>query len=1546
MAYSCLSIKSTFSQRSTWTRATRLQILPTKTQQRNVDFSILEATAEGGVNLHLKVPRHLLHLFHTAEASVLFAWYDSGKLRFGCQCSRDSFVEDVFLTQDESKFKRSSLDPEYRPIPEAFEPWAQLWASSEQSAGYGFVSQPDDLQEPWMERTFDHHICDDSSLMVMQNNIPSAPTLLEDFPEPSCHPGFDEGPEPWAYNYVHQDGELTQTINHDFDNTLPEWYNPHGTILSTSAGIVHNSGCSPIRDTTDAPKHLPQISAVWKACQKSLSGFCRWFCSAKTISVPGVFSTEAVDTNKSLPQGIARSSDFGANPLTDFRGSCHLVEPEKPSSWDGCLSPWDWTGAPSDNHSDFVKDYWYKVSNTEAPSLRSSLDILDVRQFCQNNQIRYTITPGHQSRTHDLQKQKSPLIVRDDHATPWTRCDLRPRLFQGCSRSRVFHDHSAKKGGPWVSRHQPYDHHLSKDLIHGPDDLPMSCPDSYNADYSHHLCSANSLSHDHCLSEANRHTDYVLIDRHHIQNFGIAIATSGRQAPDMPTLSTIRADVLAVGFPTIAGAVSYNSMQAECMPDLYQHGSNDHSEAQSSTDLLVQTWPTPKNAQNMVSSVVHLPAQTDSESGSRTDASLVGCTDHLTAVRDATIPPFTTCSSRQVPQCVLYLIQQTESSLISESSTTSLRNVALSTGLPCQLMKSFQSQQTIPQRDEFCSSMSTIWAGFRLRPQHLTTLSGAVPSDNHFIFGNSRDYDNNIHLLFDIHHTAAFPQSRVQCAQRTLSQSYLWSTNNTVCSENMSQRESHQRPLLFTTFSGAVPNDNTLIFSDGRVHSDDNDLITGRCCFSATPIWSYSSLGDDASSPAVCENATLALSCQHYRPATWGTSMSTDQRLPVLQHTTINRGAVPVHRHSPFDILQVFGFCRVPDPAEALSQGPQHRTTWSGAVPKVNHQTSYSFKAYDAALLLFFDLRQTADHFQYPQRCQVDYSSMIVNSDGTETLLNYGGLERAFSPGREVRHYERQFLQRMTTYSGAVPDNVNRFHDNWNYPKMSSSSLVTNADDSSSTCFLVPETPCRYDLRPDQADRISWLIDFDAADELLHYFQRCTAYFRPADSLPDSPILESQPRAPDRKLFVPLDYDSKDANRVVQGQLHFTTFSGAVPVHNSAYYDISKGTVSFDQAGAHYSQHFQQIHVVQRADDFESSVIFETDASLTARPYVPAEAKLSEVYFGLPPRGHVHQLRPHLYRNSDILRPSNFPTVFANDTALNDDSVDSPFSGWSHAIYRGGHPAWGKCQIIHMDPNPSFDERCAAAMQDEGWLASDEALWFLRKLKDWRSDIAIGPMVQWSPSRDLHHFYDAENQLQYTNNLLNLQIFLVDAHWCAVEIDRRTDPAHVVLIQWPTTLQTTAVLEISRIMQISPSRLLVTVNDDNEVLTMCGWTIVWRWYKNFAMETCLQPMIHMTPQHQAQFDQVIRSSQHFWNRTNATRELCRFATESRQAFMAAYARNEVDTRLPPEASTTMFVGPTQEYVQEVCQTRRSPTHRERERDQLAPFNAHPTCVVD
>ena len=295
---------------------------------------------------------------------------------------------------------------------------------------------------------------------------------------------------------------------------------------------------------------------------------------------------------------------------------------------------------------------------------------------------------------------------------------------------------------------------------------------------------------------------------------------------------------------------------------------------------------------------------------------------------------------------------------------------------------------------------------------------------------------------------------------------------------------------------------------------------------------------------------------------------------------------------------------------------------------------------------------------------------------------------------------------------------------------------------------------------------------------------------------------------------------------------------------------------------------------------------------------------------------------------------------------VNDLSPSASFRGWGEAIYVGGHPAWGRCEIIHMAPNPPFAERCAAATQDNGWLASDEALWFLRLLKTWRSDIAIGPIIQWSPSRDLQHLMAAEDQLQCNNGYLNILLFLVEAHWCAVEIDRRTEPVHVVLIQWPQEHHTLVTLEVSRILQIPTNRMLVTIDTTHEVVTMCGWTILFRWYTNFATQTCLQPLIHATDQVQAQIDSALHRAQRYWNRTNAPSCLRNFAVECRRAFMSAYARDQPDTRLPNAVSTVMFVGPQEEYVQEVNQVPRPPTHREREINWLRNMLIQPAWLTN
>lgn len=115
MAFEHLPIRETFSERSTWRHANRFQISPVKVLLRALDYSILLADSNDGIQLKLKVPKHLLPVFNTHRPNVILTWYDGRKLRFGCQIPASSQAGDPFLMHDESCIARSALDPDYRP---------------------------------------------------------------------------------------------------------------------------------------------------------------------------------------------------------------------------------------------------------------------------------------------------------------------------------------------------------------------------------------------------------------------------------------------------------------------------------------------------------------------------------------------------------------------------------------------------------------------------------------------------------------------------------------------------------------------------------------------------------------------------------------------------------------------------------------------------------------------------------------------------------------------------------------------------------------------------------------------------------------------------------------------------------------------------------------------------------------------------------------------------------------------------------------------------------------------------------------------------------------------------------------------------------------------------------------------------------------------------------------------------------------------------------------------------------------------------------------
>lgn len=420
MAYEVLPIRTAFSLRSLWRGATKFQVTPVKVLQRTNDFSILEVADSAGARLKIKATRQFVPLFHTAHSSVNFAWKECGRLRFGCQVPTETLTEDLFLLRDQSNIARSACDPHYRPLPEFFEPWAQQWASSEQST--------DDLPEPWMEGKFDfsdgqgthgNRASNPDHLPAQghQSELPSADGRSDSKASPKLRAGdsvlrapilpadtidttscsaqqtptcadehafeYQDHDEPWA----HCQGNIRQGFHFDQlshpDHHLPEWFGSRQTTSSTLTGNDYHSlptrPCAVSKDEL----FLQSNSRVLSTCYACVSGVYRLLSKGANVR-----------TLRSYPNN--RES-----PLVSTSSSCLRDEIHT------CI-PYSVDGNP--DQGDFVKAYWIQTSTGTHMKKVDFVDVLDLRQFCHRNQIRYGWEPrfGKQSHSYQQSGRKEP----------------------------------------------------------------------------------------------------------------------------------------------------------------------------------------------------------------------------------------------------------------------------------------------------------------------------------------------------------------------------------------------------------------------------------------------------------------------------------------------------------------------------------------------------------------------------------------------------------------------------------------------------------------------------------------------------------------------------------------------------------------------------------------------------------------------------------------------------------------------------------------------------------------------------------------------------------------------------------------------------------------------------------------------------------------------------------------------------------------------------------------------------------------------------------
>ena len=253
-----------------------------------------------------------------------------------------------------------------------------------------------------------------------------------------------------------------------------------------------------------------------------------------------------------------------------------------------------------------------------------------------------------------------------------------------------------------------------------------------------------------------------------------------------------------------------------------------------------------------------------------------------------------------------------------------------------------------------------------------------------------------------------------------------------------------------------------------------------------------------------------------------------------------------------------------------------------------------------------------------------------------------------------------------------------------------------------------------------------------------------------------------------------------------------------------------------------------------------------------------------------------------------------------------------------NAIFIGGHPAWNHCDAIHMQTEISFDERLAATYRENGWLASDEMHFYIQLIRQRRDDVHVSPVIMWCPDRDLMTNIEGSFELYITNRQLTIMPFLIKSHWCALEIDKRSFPPHVTLVQWPDHLVTQILHKVAAAIQIPPHRLTHQVHLLDSDISMCGWTLLHKWHRDFGLEELIRLQSMNPTTFHDQVMHALRRSQRCWTRTNADQELREFASQVRTGFLVQFALGNPDTRVSANTTMISFAGANEEYVQRSC----------------------------
>ena len=201
--------------------------------------------------------------------------------------------------------------------------------------------------------------------------------------------------------------------------------------------------------------------------------------------------------------------------------------------------------------------------------------------------------------------------------------------------------------------------------------------------------------------------------------------------------------------------------------------------------------------------------------------------------------------------------------------------------------------------------------------------------------------------------------------------------------------------------------------------------------------------------------------------------------------------------------------------------------------------------------------------------------------------------------------------------------------------------------------------------------------------------------------------------------------------------------------------------------------------------------------------------------------GHAHRIVMH---NAALI--GNHASIYLKTAdILTIDRISS-----EARILSGGHP--------HAQEKPSlpcmvdFTTRCEHATNTNGWLASDEFHFCMKRLTSQAKHAPeyVG-IALWDRQTNEILESDHGHLQSIKQGRTNLPI-LCEAHWIGAELDIGAKVTKVTLVGLPQDLESQIVDAFARFLDVLPASIQAQVYPLNMIPDMCGWQVLVKWFSD------------------------------------------------------------------------------------------------------------------